>query len=401
MQTIDTKNIISRRLKQFRLAKGWSLDELVAKVGGIVSKVAISKYERGLMQPSPKVLTKISSALGVKSASLFSEPNIKIDFIAYRKCAALRVGQQTNIENYVSIALEKRVKLQKLLRQDQDLKIPIREMIIKQEEDAESAAFKLRQKWNLGNAPIANVVDVLEENGVHVLEIECDSKFDGISAVAYDEETKEVDAAAVVVRRGLVGERQRLNLSHELGHIVLKVPNEMDQEKIAFRFAGAFLAPRDLLTKEVGLKRSVIRTEELMLLKKRFGMSMQALMFRMKELEIINKYFYSEWFKTISRLGWRKNEPAQLSTEQPEWLKLNVLKAYAEGILSHQEAEAMLNEKIENGRPLKLIQMKSFLKLPISERQRILKEQAESMVSHYKDADKNMDLEIGDFYDYK
>ena len=61
-------------------------------------------------------------------------------------------------------------------------------------------------------------------------------------AVAFDGSTKP-QAAAVVSRLGVPGDRQRLNLAHELGHLVLKIPPLADQEKLAFRFGAALLAP--------------------------------------------------------------------------------------------------------------------------------------------------------------
>ena len=63
-------NMLGQRIKQFRLAKNYSLDELVAATGGIVSKVALSKYEREIIKPSNKVLTAIAKALSVKTINL-------------------------------------------------------------------------------------------------------------------------------------------------------------------------------------------------------------------------------------------------------------------------------------------------------------------------------------------
>ena len=76
-------NMLGQRIKQFRLAKNYSLDELVAATGkGIVSKVALSKYEREIIKPSNKVLTAIAKALNVKTINLAIEPVVKVEFIA-------------------------------------------------------------------------------------------------------------------------------------------------------------------------------------------------------------------------------------------------------------------------------------------------------------------------------
>ena len=62
-QLMRELTMLAKKIKQLRLSRGWSLDELVAHIGGVVTKQAISKYELGLDQPSAPVLAKIASAL--------------------------------------------------------------------------------------------------------------------------------------------------------------------------------------------------------------------------------------------------------------------------------------------------------------------------------------------------
>ncbi len=96
---------------------------------------------------------------------------------------------------------------------------------------------------------IACVTDVLEGRGVHVIEIETNEKFDGLSAVVEDE-TGGVIGAAVATRQGVAGERQRLDLAHELGHLVMRVTPEMDEE------TASFLAPAETIHREIGWTRA-------------------------------------------------------------------------------------------------------------------------------------------------
>ena len=392
--------MLGKRLKQLRLARGLSLDELVAQSGGIVSKQAISKYEQGKSQPSPRVLTKLASALGTKVAQLVSESVVEVELIAYRKASGLRKKEQNRVENLVRQTLEERIRLQELIAQNNGSDIPIQELRIKSLEDAEDAAGELRKKWNLGRDPIANVMSVLEDHRIHILEIQASEKFDGISAVAYLG-TKKIAAAAVVIRHMDTGERQRLNLTHELGHLVLKIDKKIDEEKAAFRFGAAFLAPKEFVFHEVGAHRSVITITELLLLKERLGMSIQALLYRLRDLQVINDLHYSQWCKEINRRAWRKKEPNPLQPEKPEWLRQNVLRAFVEGILNHEEAETMLGEKIEDQMPLSLVKRKNFMKLPLEERRRLMVEQAEKLASHYKDDTEWKDLGAGDFSEHK
>jgi len=391
--------LIGQRIKQLRLARGLSLDALAAEMGGIVTKQALSKYEHGKTQPTAIVLNRLAVALGVKTAYLWREPSIQVRFIAYRKGSGLGKREQTKVENFVRQTLEDRVNLQEIIKQVNGSKLPIQAFPVKKIEDAEGAAGELRKQWNLGIDPIANVTSMLEDHFVHVIEIDASETFDGISAVAEDDEDK-VIVAAVVTRRGTPGERQRLNLTHELGHLVLNISENVDEEKVAFRFGGALLIPAEMLLKEIGTKRTLIRPDELLLFKRRFGMSLQALLYRLHDLDVITDSYYKQWCMDINRLEWRKQEPGELPPEPPQWLRQNVLRAIAEGIVGKEEAERMLEETIEMEQPRSLIERRAFLKLPIEERRRIMAEQAEKAAQYYEQDTEWREFQGGDIVEY-
>jgi len=392
--------MFGQRLKQLRLARGMSLDALAAEMGGIVTKQALSKYEKEKARPSPVVLNRLASALGVKSAHLWSEPTIRVEFIAYRKGAGLLKREQETVESLVTQTLEDRIHLQELTNKFDGSKLPVRALCANTVEDAEHAAEALRIQWNLGTDPIASVTDVLEDNCIHVLEVDASEKFDGSAAVAHPVGEERVVAAAIVTRRGVPGGRQRLNLSHELGHLVLCVPQDVDEEKMAFRFGSAFLAPAQTVYREVGSSRSFIRSDELLLLKRRFGMSVQALLYRLRDLRIISDSHYTWWCKGINRMGWRKEEPFELAPEKSKWLLQNTLRALSEGLLTTDEAKSLLGKTMERQEPLSLIERRAFLKLPLEERRRILAEQAERMVSYYEQDSGREGLQAGDVIAY-
>ncbi len=398
MSTIHI-SILAKRLKQFRLSRGLSLEALSAEMGGIVTKQALSKYELGKTTPSPVVLNKLASALGVKAAYLWNKPSFSVKFIAYRKGSGLLKGEQERVESVVIQSLEDRIRLQDLTQQINSSSLPVHKMYVRKITDAESAADKIRQVWNLGQAPIANVTDILEDHLVHVLEVEAGEKFDGISAVAVNGE-KTIKAAAVVSRSGIPGERQRLNLAHELGHLVLKVSRETDEEKAAFRFAAAFLAPAERLYKEIGNKRLFIQPEELLILKQRFGISIQALLYRLRDLGVITDSYYKKWCMDINRLKWRKHEPCEFPPERSQWLRRSVLRAFGESLLTKEEAEKMLGERLKTKDPLSLIEKRSFMKLPLEERRKLLAEQAGKFETFYRQNQEIRGIGGGDIIEY-
>lgn len=395
----EPKMTLHQRLRQTRQARGLSLEALAVEMSGMVTKQALSKYEQGKTHPSPKVLNRLATVLGVKAVELHSEPEIEIEFVAYRKLSKLPKRDQQHIEGVVHLNLEKRCRLQALTHPGSRVNLPVLGLSIESIEETEAMANQLRSRWNLGLDPIASLIGVLEDHGIHVLHVDAKKGFDGLSAVAYGAD-RDVMAAAVVSSNGVSGEQQRLNLAHELGHLVLKVPEGLDEEKAAFRFGAAFLAPADLVYEEVGTKRTSIDEAELRVLKQKFGLSLQAILYRLMDLGIITKSYHQSWCISINKRGWKRQEPDELLPERPQWLRQNVLRALAEQLMTQEEAENILQEPIVVEQPQSLISRRDFMKLPLAERQRILADQADAMVEYYETESEWRELQGGDFFDY-
>ncbi len=390
--------MLAERLRQLRMARGMSLEALASAMGGIVTKQAISKYETGRARPTPLVLNRLAAALGVKVVDLCMEPSVQIEFVGYRKRMRLPKSEQGRIEALVRQSLEERLRLQELIGQTSTLAVPVQSMPIDTVEDAEEAAKQLRAKWKLGFDPVGDLVGVLEERLVHVLEVDAADRFDGISAVA--RRAGRLVAAAVVTRRNMTGERQRLRIAHELGHLVLRVAPGLEEEKAAFRFAAAFLAPAVTLRRDVGTRRSFVTATELLLLKRRFGMSIQTLVLRLRDLGIITQSYYRQWCIDLNRLGWKRKEPAELPPERPTWLQRTVLRALGEGLVSRQTAEQLMGKALPGERALELAERHAFLKLPLEERRQWLARQADELAAYYQADPRWRDFQGGDFVDY-
>jgi Zn-dependent peptidase ImmA (M78 family)/DNA-binding XRE family transcriptional regulator len=368
-------------------------------MGGMVTKQAIWKYENGKANPSPSVLSKLASALGVSASYLLTESSVKVEFIAYRKGAYLLERDRQVLKSSIEQALEDRVRVMDLVGQSDASKIPIKAFRVDRIEDAEEAAEKMREKWQLGLDPVQNATATLEENSICVMNIEANEDFDGISALVYDNEER-LKTAALVTRSGIAGERQRLNLTHELGHLVLEVNESVDEERAAFRFGAAFLAPASKVYQEVGEKRALIQLEEFILLKRQFGLSIQALIYRLHDLDIINDSYYSQLFAGINRYGWKKKEPEEWPFEESYWLTRTLLRLVAEGVIGKREAERIFGKEIEMEVPATVIERRSFMKLPLEKRRQILAEQAAKIAGYYETSKEWKELEGGDLIEY-
>ena len=82
--------------------------------------------------------------------------------------------------------------------------------------------------------------------------------------------------------------------------------------------------------------------------------------------------------------GWRKREPEELEPELPQWLHRTVLRAFSENLVTKEDAEKMLGEDVEGEQPLSVVGRHAFMKLPLEERRRILREQAAKLKDEYK-----------------
>jgi Zn-dependent peptidase ImmA (M78 family) len=210
-------------------------------------------------------------------------------------------------------------------------------------EEAEAAAARLRTLWNLGLDTIPNLAEFLEERGIKVMVIPLPRSVSGLACKIRQRTGRSVPV--IVVNAADTGERQRLTIAHELGHVVLDVRAGVDEEKAAFRFGSAFLIPAEVLWAEVGQHRRAIAVGELVELKTLFGVSAQAIAYRCKELGIIGPGVHRGLFESFARLGWRSapyQEPNPMPSENPRRFHRLCYRALAEGVVSEAKAAELL-----------------------------------------------------------
>ena len=324
-------------LRDLRMSRGWSLEDLAAKLGGMVSRQALHKYEGGEMMPSPSVLSEIARVLGVTPLELATGPDCLIEIKAFRKRIGLRAKDEKALRGQFVAEAQKRFAVQFIcegqLRTKEKLQGCCAGMC------PEDAAEHMRQHWHFGEAPILNLTACLEDHQIHVILLDACEKFDGVCAVA-DGGSGELRGYAVGVRRMEAGGRQRLTLAHELGHLVLNT----EDEDAAFRFAGALLAPRVVMIRKLGEKRNRIKKAELDALSLELGMSPDAIVHRAYDLEIITKDSYTFWVRLLRRNGVKKEDG--IPKEDSTWLHRQVMRGYAEKTVSEAQARKWLGDAL-------------------------------------------------------
>jgi Zn-dependent peptidase ImmA (M78 family) len=345
-------------------------------MGGFVTKQALSKYETGRATPSPSVATRLALALDVRTVELFSTPTYDIEFIAYRSHSGLGVRDQDRLQGVLAEQLGARLELQERLGADHEYRLA--STPVSSVEEAEERANELRRDWGLGADPVANLTDVLERNMVHVIAVSGGSKkFHGISAIARNRD-REICGAAVAYEDGASGDRQRLTLAHELGHLAIEPAAELDEEKAAFRFGASLLVPGEELRLLLGGRRTNIGLEELLLLKKHFGVSMQALVYRARDLQIISENTMRNLFISFGRYGWRKQEPEALPLEEPTLWRQMITRALSEGVITQEEARRWGVDDACADQTPHVLQPTALRALAKEDRARVLAAQADS-----------------------
>ena len=337
--------MIGARLKLARTAAGLSLRGLAAAIDHRVTAQAIGKYERNETTPGSATLIALADVLDTSVDYLLGYPDLVLEDIEFRKHVFASKRSEAQVQAAVLSRLEGYLEIEELLGLSRaawnaplGTPYPVRQDLA----EAEDAATAVRQHWGFGNEPIPNLVELLEEQGVKVFALALDD-IHGVAAKARRDDGPRLPV--VVVNESEWGERQRFTAAHELGHMILEIASPVDTEKAAHRFAGAFLMPAEALFREVGRHRKSISLRELVALKSLFGVSLQALTYRCKDLRILSQAMFRRLFDEYDRRGWRKppyKEPLAAKGDKPNRFERLVLRAYSEAVISSSKAAELL-----------------------------------------------------------
>jgi Zn-dependent peptidase ImmA (M78 family) len=319
-------------------------------MGDFVSPQVIHKYELGKAVPRSEVLIRLAQALEVKVEYFFRPESIEVTLSepAYRKRAAISAKHLQALRAQIAGCVEKYVEVESLFPETRfaEIRLPrIEQRAIRDMQDVERLSLSLRNLWELGTDPIESLTEVLEDRGVKVVQLEAEKDFDGLSCWANER------IPVILVKKGLPGDRQRSNLAHELGHLIMKVSPNIDDETTARRFSGAFLVPEEVVYRELGKQRNTIEVAELNMLKRKYGMSMQQWIYRAKDLSIISESRARQLFQLFRVKGWNRKEPGYVvPLEKPQRFDRLLLQAVTERLISPVRAAEILGEPFDDFR---------------------------------------------------
>ena len=311
--------ISGERVKQAREIRGLTQAELARLVG--VNQSNIARVENGALAASEALGSSI--ALHTDFPRLFFEqssgPEFPLGSLLFRRKSRLKSADRSLVRQVARLAFE---LYQKVSRNFQPYEVRIPRL----SEGPELAAMITRSALGYSpDMPVSGLVRRLERNGVIALAVPCSIKDHDAFSLWTDEDLRR---PTIVLTAGKPGDRMRFSLAHELGHLVLHQAvqgSRSEVESEADAFAAEFLMPRETMKRE--LKAPLILTQ-LVELKQIWGVSVQALVVRAKDLDVISERQQKYLYQQISQRGWRTEEPARIEPERPRLLRKMVETVY-------------------------------------------------------------------------
>jgi Zn-dependent peptidase ImmA (M78 family)/DNA-binding XRE family transcriptional regulator len=300
------------RLTLARERSGLTKRDLAARVG--VTAAAITQFERRQARPSGATLAHLAGELGLPVAYFAAgRPVLPVaeEATHFRSLRTTRAYERRQARATMSHLAEAVRVIQTVVRLPEPRLPRLGRGVA-----PEAAARALRDAWELPAGPVHHLVRLAEANGavVSMARFGAGERIDAFSC-----RPSGLDRPLICLSRDRGNPlRRRFSAAHELGHLLLHDearPGDGRHEHEANRFAAEFLTPgpqiADLLPARLDLAR-------LLEVQRAWGVSVQALLRRSRELERIGDEVYRKGMATLTRLGWRRDEPTgEYPTEWP------------------------------------------------------------------------------------
>lgn len=338
------KEIVSQKIRQARVLNAMSLQELADLIG--VSKQMISKYENGSSTPSSKTFIQLAKSLKVKLDYFFTPSYVELGDVNFRKRSSFSIKKINALKEEIKNQLSNYLEIENILQIENSFENSLNKRKVSSLEDIESVVKELRNEWEIGFDPIHNIVQLLEDKEIKVIEIdEPQNNFDGLASIVSEK------YPVIVVNKNFNVERKRFTLLHELGHLLLDLPqcDVKFEEQICNRFASEFLFPKAMVLKEFGEGRESISLKELIEVQRKYGISIRAIIYRLKDCKILSGNRVVEFYKKLNYDSRLKHEVDAQRFQTPEIsnrFEQLVYRAFSQELISSSKAASLLNINI-------------------------------------------------------
>lgn len=351
---MEKRSFQGNRLKSARLLRGLTVTALANETG--ISKQSISLYENNENKPDYERGYRLAAALQVPYEFFLQKDVCPTQTAATYFRSLASTSKLSRISQ--SIKLEYIAKIYEALLNYIDfpvLNLPSVEFIGAENDfneaenhrallELEEIAAKVRTLWRLGDGPIEDLQYAMEANGIVVTGFDAsENKIDAFSQRVI---TNTGEVCIVALNQGEKPEgRIRFDMAHEIAHILIHPWSEdldciskeefKQREAQANIFAGAFLLPRENFSKDAMAHPTDLKYYQW--LKRKWKVSIQAMIYRSHQLQIISANQYQYLMRQISKSGWRHCEPG----DTPYFIGENIF----QGAIDLLKKENVLNSK--------------------------------------------------------
>jgi len=331
---------IGDRLRTARNAIGYTLEKVANETG--IGQSSLSEFENGKREPRFSQLSRLAQ-LYRRSVEFFLREEPLVENVMLWRDAPAAVDEARGVEAEFRQLCEQYRRLELLIGEPDEAALP-QATAAKDRFDFKEAgrlAEEFRRRYLQGDIPSASLKQVLEER-LHVKVFHLPFHGSAVSTVS-----PEFGPAVLLNSQNKLW-RRNFDLAHELFHLltwnVFRAANadlsepSADEEKLANAFASRLLLPTDIVKdriEQLADEQGKIALETLDEVAREFGVSLDALLWRMKYLydrsvEDIQKHIEQAEKIKITRPPRESDRPDKL----PERYCSLAIRALNEGKLS-------------------------------------------------------------------
>jgi Zn-dependent peptidase ImmA (M78 family)/DNA-binding XRE family transcriptional regulator len=319
---------VGTSLTNIRILHGYTRKHLADLLQ--ISEQSVWQYENGYTSPKLEVVNNLKKIFRVKSKYFYSEDflldkngksNIQVNHIAYRSeviNSILKTQSEAKHIEFISSFLQ--IIEEKIQYPPNDI-VTLRERVIQyisnSTEDRvtiiNNIARMARDLLELKETNI-NLLFALEKKGVFIFEKAIGDKIDAYSLWSNDGQRPFI----ILGNLKKSAARRNFDLAHELGHLLLHYKVEFSSldsrnykqvEDEADIFAGAFLLPSDKFTEDFNQIPRNSNPDSYLELKKKWIVSIQALAYRARSLNLLDYQKYRYFNIQLNKKGYKNSEP--------------------------------------------------------------------------------------------
>ena len=317
-----------------REVRGMTQTQLGKESG--IGQTKISRYEGDLSKVDGEDLRDIANSLDFPEAFFYQSGQrfgAESTEIFHRRRRSVPARDLKRIDGLVNVY---RIGSERLLQSFQQVgALTVPSLPTSNFNTIADIAYAVRAFWNMPTGPVKNIIACLENASCLVFSVDFEN--DKIDEVV---QWIPPSPPIILVNSIAPSDRVRFSLAHALGHLVMH-RNELPYKEMeieANQFASAFLMPEHDIIDEL----APVTIQHMLELKQYWKVSMQALFYRARDLEIITERRYTSLFQQLSRFGYRKQEPFPIQREKPQLVKRLVDKFKLELEFTDEELARLL-----------------------------------------------------------